>query len=410
MTETIPNFAPAYGWDHGSGAEVLTLDSGDVVSFIRHALEHNPDGAPTLRRLFADGIGAAALERVAGPHYAVRVEARHDHDAENPYRAWDQVSSFASLSDYWRREYIDLREDGNGTETEGPVWSLGEGRDFTAAEVAAKVTYGGNSPETDGGRLAYRALHLDGARGICNVGIDGYSGGTRTYPATLTGAGMYHDAVAWVSRGSILANAPCPEGWELAYSAAGGWEYVSDAEGLHQSAESAVEGWAVEVVDAEVGALGDYLSGSVYGISVSASTFDPDLSNDPDDFDARDWEDCPDGDLWGIYGDDEVRVDNPCSSAYHLVVDAIDSDLAAAERFREAEARRREGHARLLETLTTDEADLLRLHWGARFHHLTSARQVSDALEREGLELIYLPSGRVGLGLAKSDEDSEVEA
>ena len=405
MTKTIPNFTPAYGWDHGSGAEVLTLDSGDVVSLIRHALEHNPDGAPTLRRLFADGIDAAALERVAGPHYAVRVEARHDHDAENPYRSWDQASSFASLSDQWRREYIDLREDGNGTETEGPVRSLGEGRDFTADDIASWAIDGGNSYETDSQRLTYRLLHLDGARGIRNVGINGYSGRTHIYAATETGR-LDHDAVAWVSRGSILANAPRPEGWDLAYSAAEGWEYVSDAEGLHQSAEGAVEAWAAEVVDAEVATLGDYLSGSVYGISVRASTFDPDLSNDPEDFDARDWEDCPDGDLWGIYGDDEIRVDNPCSSAYHLVVDAIDSDLAAVERFREAEARTREGHARLLETLTTAEADLLRLHWGARFHHLTSARQVSDALKREGLDLYYTGDDRwPSLGLRKDDDE-----
>lgn len=397
-TNIVSGLTPTYSYDYSVGCEVLHLDTDDVVTLLAHASCGTDHNARILRDLFPVMLTTDTLAHVAGPHYAARVEVRQDHDAENPLDNWDTVVSFASL-DSWGRQYVDLRVDSYLAITDQPTRTLGRGNDFTAESIAVEATDGGESHATDSARFAYRILHLDGARGITNVGTKTY-GGVAHYPAAESGA-FDHDAVAWVPRGAILDSAPRPEGASLDYDPATGWRY-SFPDGASASAEDAVEDWASQVVAGITGALSDYLAGNVFGISVSVSTCEDD---DPRDLDARIWDDAPDGDVWGLYGDDELHINVVSSAAYNLVVDALTSDIRQAKDLRDKQAKQDADHARLLETLTPDEIALLRTLWGERFRHLGSVRALHDALNLEGLTLYYTDNGRwPSLGLIKEDE------
>lgn len=404
MTKTIiPGVNPAYSYDYGTGCEILHLDADDVVALLRHASSGDDRTAREVRELFPDQVTPDTLASIAGPDYAVRVEVRHDYDAENPIVNWDNSTTFASLEP-WSRDYLDLREDAYGIITDQPTSGrrpLGQGNDFTAEGVAAEAIGGGESYATDSSRFAYRVLHLDGARGITNVATS-RDGSLTHYPAAETGR-LDHDAVAWVPRGVVIDSAPCPDGATLDYDAATGWRYTF-ADGASASAEDAVEEWASAIVAGDLGTLSDYLSGSVYGVRVLASTCEED--EDPDDLDARDWDDTPHGDVWGFYGDDETQVNVVGAGAYYHVVESIVSDLEQSKDLRAKLAEQRAGHARLLETLTAEEAALLRTLWGERFKHLTSARQLYEALKLEGLDLYYTGDDRwPSLGLRKDDDE-----
>lgn len=405
MTKTtIPGVNPAYSYDHGAECEVLTLDADDVVALLRHASCGDDRTAREVRELFpVRHITPDTLTSIAGPDYAVRVEVRYDHDAENPLAAWDNLTSFTSL-DSWGRDYLDLRSDSYEAITGQPTRggrTLGRGNDFTAETVAMEALDGGESYKTDSLRFAYRILHLDGARGIANVATS-RDGSLAHYPAAETGQ-LDHDAVAWVPRGAIIGSAPRPDGAILDYDAATGWRYAF-ADGASASAEDAVEEWARAVVAGDLGALSSYLSGSVYGVCVQASTCEDD--EDPDDLDARDWHDTPHGDVWGFYGDDETHINVVGAGAHYHVVESIVADLEQSKELRAKLAEQQAGHARLLETLTPEEAALLRTLWGERFKYLTGARQLREALKLEGLGLYYTGDDRwPSLGLRKDDDE-----
>lgn len=404
MTKTIiPGVNPDYSYDHGAECEVLTLDADDVVALLRHASRGDDRTAREVRELFPVQVSTGTLAGIAGPDYAVRVEVHYDRDAENPLTAWDNLTTFASL-DSWGRDYLDLRSDSYESITDQPTRggrTLGRGNDFTAEAVAREAIHGGESYATDSSRFAYRILHLDGARGITNVATT-RDGSLTHCPAAETGQ-LDHDAVAWVPRGAIIGSAPRPDGATLDYDAATGWRYTF-ADGASASAEDAVEEWASAIVAGNLGTLSDYLSGSVYGVRVLASTCEED--EDPDDLDARDWDDTPHGDVWGFYGDDETQVNVVGAGAHYHVVESIIADLERSKNLRAKLAKQRAGHARLLETLTAEEAALLRTLWGERFRYLTSARQLYEALKLEGLDLYYTGVDRwPSLGLRKDDDE-----
>lgn len=390
----IPDVDAHILFDHGEGAQVDVFDAESIAGLIRHA-ETYPDSPilPHLRQLFGDlsKVDADQIEAIGGAGYALRVALRPDYDADSP-RDWHNLSTLACLESW--RDWLDLSSDADDIVTSGPR-GIGAGPDLDVDDIKR---LGANSWSTSTERLRYRLLHLDGARGIRNVGTlrDGIAH-TGTEPDD---GRLDHEGVAWVPRGVILEHAPCPEGAELTYTPAAGWQYVN-AEGVHTPAEDEVEEWADKVTTSDLDTLNQYMSGEIYGLTFQVSTVDlDDEHTEPDDYDARLWDDAPDGDLWGLFGDEDTDVARAGSTGYWQALEALLADLSAMVRLREAERRTRDAHAALvadLDKFDPGTAELLRALWGPRFRHITSHREIAKGLANDGLQLAVTASGTPAL-------------
>lgn len=394
QTSTIPGVHPRILWDHGLDAQVDIFDAESIAGLIRHAATylHSPI-LPYLRKLFGDlsHVTAGQVEAVGGIGYALRAEIRPDYDAESP-RRWHNLTTLACF-DSWR-DYIDLSSDADDIVSGGLTGGLGEGVDLDADDVKRLSS---NSWGTDEHRLRYRLLHLDGARGIRNVST--LRSGIGHVAADAHGR-LDHDGALWVPRGVIAEHAPCPKEHKLAYTPARGWQYV-DVHGVRTDAEAEVSAWADDVATTDLDTLSQYLTGEVYGVCFQVSNVDLDDEHaEADDYGARRWDAAPEGDLWGLYGDVDVDVSRAGSTAYWQALEALESDLSAVLRVREAERRTREAHAALLADLDKFDpgtAGLLRALWGPRFRYLTSHADVAEGLANEGLQLATTASGTPAL-------------